>query len=58
MRRRKNLIEEMSATHIRMMHKALEQMNIKFQQSRIGMIYLAALCNLKRVLSGPTVSVK
>lgn len=30
MRHRKNLIE-MSATHIRMMHKALEQMNIKLQ---------------------------
>jgi transposase len=30
MRYRKNLIE-MSATHIRMMHKALEQMNIKLQ---------------------------
>ena len=30
MRHRKNLIE-MSATHIRMMHKALEQMNIKIQ---------------------------
>lgn len=30
MRHRKNLIE-MSATHIRMMHKALEQMNIKVQ---------------------------
>ncbi len=30
MRHRKNLIE-MAATHIRMMHKALEQMNIKLQ---------------------------
>jgi transposase len=30
MRHRKNLLE-MSATHIRMMHKALEQMNIKLQ---------------------------
>ena len=30
MRHRKNLIE-MSATHVRMMHKALEQMNIKLQ---------------------------
>lgn len=30
MRQRKNLIQ-MSATHIRMMHKALEQMNIKIQ---------------------------
>lgn len=30
MRHRKNLIE-MSATHIRMMHKALEQMNVKLQ---------------------------
>jgi len=30
MRHRKNLIE-MAATHIRMMHKALEQMNIKIQ---------------------------
>lgn len=32
MRHRKNLIE-MSATHIRMMHKALEQMNIKLQHT-------------------------
>src|SRR5579875_3037911 len=30
MRHRKNLLD-MSATHIRMMHKALEQMNIKLQ---------------------------
>jgi len=35
MRHRKNLIE-MSATHIRMMHKALEQMNIKLQHVIAG----------------------
>lgn len=53
MRHRKNLIE-MSATHIRMMHKALEQMNIKLQHviadimGKSGQLIIEAIINGQR----------
>jgi len=53
MRHRKNLIE-MSATHIRMMHKALEQMNVKLQNviaditGKSGQAIMEAIINGER----------
>ncbi len=53
MRHRKNLVE-MSATHIRMMHKALEQMNIKLQHvitdimGKSGQLIIQSIINGER----------
>lgn len=53
MRHRKNLVE-MSATHIHMMHKALEQMNIKLQHvitditGKSGQLIIQAILNGER----------
>jgi transposase len=51
MRHRKNLIE-MSATHIRMMHKALEQMNIKIQHVIADITGKSGQEIIKAIISG------
>jgi transposase len=51
MRHRKNLIE-MSATHIRMMHKALEQMNIKLQHVIADITGKSGQAIIKAILEG------
>lgn len=56
-RHRKNLIE-MAATHIRMMHKALEQMNIKLQHVITDIIGRSGQDIIKSILSGERDPVK
>lgn len=51
MRHRKNLIE-MASTHIRMMHKALEQMNIKLQHVIADITGKSGQEILKAIISG------
>jgi transposase len=53
MRHRKNLLE-MSATHVRMMHKALEQMNIKLQHVIADITGKSGQSIIKAILSGHT----
>ena len=57
MRHRKNLIE-MAATHIRMMHKALEQMNIKLQHVISDITGKSGQEIIKAILSGERDTVK
>ncbi len=51
MRHRKNLIE-MAATHIRMMHKALEQMNIKLQHVIADITGKSGQAIIKAIIDG------
>lgn len=51
MRHRKNLLE-MASTHIRMMHKALEQMNIKVQHVLSDITGVSGQAVIKAILSG------
>ena len=53
MRHRKNLLD-MSATHIRMMHKALEQMNIKLQHVIADITGKSGQAIIRAILQGCT----
>jgi transposase len=57
MRHRKNL-KEMAATHIRMMHKALEQMNIKLQHVITDVTGKSGQDIIREIIAGERDSVK